>query len=88
MKIFILLNTASFWLSDGRFVRFEYVTGTISAEWLIEMMKKKLNLGDGEEEKPEQKLETLTLEGVAKYIADGKCKRIVTMAGAGISTCK
>ena len=51
------------------------------------MTKKSLKI-TGSEEKPEQKLEQLDLDGVAKYIADGKCKKIITMAGAGISTCE
>ena len=41
---------------------------------------------EGEGEKPEQLLEEVTLDGVAKYIREGKAKNIVTMAGAGIST--
>ncbi|XP_070563240.1 NAD-dependent protein deacetylase sirtuin-2-like [Ptychodera flava] len=38
------------------------------------------------EEEPEQLLDELSLEGVVKYIKAGKCKNIITMAGAGIST--
>ncbi|XP_077979200.1 NAD-dependent protein deacetylase sirtuin-2-like [Glandiceps talaboti] len=38
------------------------------------------------EEDVEQVLEDLTLQGIAKYIIDKKCKNIITMAGAGIST--
>lgn len=44
----------------------------------------KLDLsGHGETEKV---LEEVTVEGVVKYIKSGKCKNIITMAGAGIST--
>ena len=37
---------------------------------------------------PVQLLDEVTFEGVAKYIRSGQCKKIVVMAGAGISTCK
>ena len=41
-------------------------------------------------EKPEyeQLLPEVTFEGVARYILSDKCKNVVTMAGAGISTCE
>ncbi|XP_044163473.1 NAD-dependent protein deacetylase sirtuin-2-like [Acropora millepora] len=39
-----------------------------------------------ETEKPEQLLEEVTFEGVANYIKNGKCSKIVVMTGAGIST--
>ena len=35
-----------------------------------------------------KKLTAFTLDGVVKYIKDNNCKNIVTMVGAGISTCK
>ncbi|KAF1809382.1 NAD-dependent deacetylase sirtuin-2 [Eremomyces bilateralis CBS 781.70] len=35
---------------------------------------------------PPETLESRTIEGVAKYIRDGKAKRVVIMNGAGIST--
>jgi len=35
-----------------------------------------------------QVLEEVNFEGIIKYIKEGKAKRIITMAGAGISTCK
>ncbi|CAG5126862.1 unnamed protein product, partial [Candidula unifasciata] len=37
-------------------------------------------------EKPSSKLESFTLEGIAKYLASDQCNNIITMAGAGIST--
>lgn len=40
----------------------------------------------GEKEKPEQLLEEVTFEGVTNYIKKGKCKNIIVMTGAGIST--
>ncbi|KAK2561078.1 NAD-dependent protein deacetylase Sirt2 [Acropora cervicornis] len=39
-----------------------------------------------ETEKPEQLLEDVTFEGVANYIKNGKCSKIIVMTGAGIST--
>lgn len=35
---------------------------------------------------PKQVLSTVNLEGVAKLISEGKVKKVITMAGAGIST--
>lgn len=37
---------------------------------------------------PKQILSTVNLEGVAKLISKGKVKKVITMAGAGISTCE
>ncbi|XP_022107575.1 NAD-dependent protein deacetylase sirtuin-2-like isoform X2 [Acanthaster planci] len=39
-----------------------------------------------EEAKPEQLLEDISLEGVVKYMQSDKCKNIIVMTGAGIST--
>ena len=50
-------------------------------------MRQSLGLSE-DETKPEQVLEELSVEGVAQYMKSGKCKNIITMAGAGISTCK
>lgn len=52
---------------------------------LLRLLKQSLGLT-----KPEDKLQlvdTLDLDGVANYINSGKVKNIITMAGAGISTC-
>lgn len=51
-------------------------------EWLMDMMK--LSLGFAPT--PEKLLDTLDMDGVVNYIKSGKCKKIITMAGAGIST--
>lgn len=40
-----------------------------------------------EKELPEQLLPELSFQGVIDYIKSGKCQKIITMAGAGISTC-
>eukprot|EP00747_Dinoflagellata_sp_TGD_P112643 gnl/TRDRNA2_/TRDRNA2_171527_c0_seq1.p1 gnl/TRDRNA2_/TRDRNA2_171527_c0~~gnl/TRDRNA2_/TRDRNA2_171527_c0_seq1.p1 ORF type:complete len:379 (-),score=79.30 gnl/TRDRNA2_/TRDRNA2_171527_c0_seq1:95-1231(-) len=39
-----------------------------------------------EEEPRERMLDTFDIDGIAKYIADHECRRIVVMCGAGIST--
>ncbi|KAK3750720.1 hypothetical protein QZH41_017269, partial [Actinostola sp. cb2023] len=41
---------------------------------------------EAEEEKPEQLLEEVTFEGVAKFMKTDKCKNIIVMTGAGVST--
>ncbi|XP_013410275.1 NAD-dependent protein deacetylase sirtuin-2-like isoform X2 [Lingula anatina] len=38
------------------------------------------------DEAPPQVLEEVSFEGIVKYIKSGKCKNIITMTGAGIST--
>ena len=40
----------------------------------------------GEQEKPEQVLTELSVKGIADYIQSEKCKNIIVMTGAGIST--
>ena len=35
----------------------------------------------------EKFLDSPDVDGIVKYILSGKCKNIITMAGAGISTC-
>ncbi|KAK4887966.1 hypothetical protein LTR28_003097, partial [Elasticomyces elasticus] len=39
-----------------------------------------------DESVPPETLESRTLDGLAKYIKEGRAKRIVVMTGAGIST--
>ncbi|XP_038078836.1 NAD-dependent protein deacetylase sirtuin-2-like isoform X2 [Patiria miniata] len=39
-----------------------------------------------EGEKPQQLLDEVSFEGVARYIKSGRCKNIIVMSGAGIST--
>ncbi|KAI8486640.1 NAD-dependent protein deacetylase sirtuin-2 [Branchiostoma belcheri] len=43
---------------------------------------------EAEEEtpRPQQLLDEVTVEGIAKYIRDGKCRNIIVLTGAGIST--
>ena len=56
------------------------------AEWLAGLFKK----GVGLEDTPvrEKVISSLDITGIADFIKGGKCKNIITMAGAGISTCK
>lgn len=54
-----------------------------TSQYLMRLMKEKLGLSD---EKPDKVLDQVDIEGIVKYIKSGKCKKIVTMAGAGIST--
>lgn len=35
-----------------------------------------------------QILDDVSLEGIVDYIKKKKCKKVITMAGAGISTCE
>ena len=53
-------------------------------EWLKKFLAR--SLGISMEPPPVCLLEELTLAGIAKYIASDKCHKIITMAGAGIST--
>lgn len=55
-----------------------------AGEWFQKYFSKALDISD--EPKPESLLDEVTFEGIAKYINSEKCKKIVTMAGAGIST--
>lgn len=51
---------------------------------LQSMLARAMNLS--EEKEVPQLLDEVSFEGVARYIKSGKCKNIVTMVGAGIST--
>ncbi|KAG7470788.1 hypothetical protein MATL_G00117430 [Megalops atlanticus] len=56
-------------------------TGEEEMDFLRNLFSRTLGLGPGE-----KVLDELTLEGVARYIQSGKCKNIICMVGAGIST--
>ena len=58
----------------------------ILGDWLQQYFSRALGISN--EPPLESLLEEVTFEGIAKYIASDKCKNIVTMAGAGISTCE
>lgn len=53
-----------------------------TSEWLRNLFQN-LTL---KAEDSEQVLDEVSFEGIARYIKSGKCKKIITMAGAGIST--
>ncbi|KAJ1523502.1 hypothetical protein ONE63_001354 [Megalurothrips usitatus] len=55
-------------------------------EMIRRYMAQKLGFIDHEEKVREKVLEEVSLDGIVKHIKDGKVKKIVTMAGAGIST--
>ncbi|XP_061300415.1 NAD-dependent protein deacetylase sirtuin-2 [Pezoporus flaviventris] len=52
-------------------------------ELLRSLLSRTLGLGG---EKPEKVLEELTLEGVSRFLQSERCKNVVCMVGAGIST--
>ncbi|XP_008424350.1 NAD-dependent protein deacetylase sirtuin-2 isoform X1 [Poecilia reticulata] len=56
-------------------------TGEADMDFLRGLFSSALGLGSSE-----KVLDELTLEGVARYINSGKCKNIICMVGAGIST--
>ena len=60
----------------------------VAAQWLANLMGQTLNIEEKDVEPPTQLLDEVTFEGVAKYIRSDPCKKVVVMAGAGISTCK
>lgn len=43
---------------------------------------------DDESEQVEKVLDQVNVDGIVDYIKSGKCKKIIAMVGAGISTCK
>ncbi|XP_048586494.1 NAD-dependent protein deacetylase sirtuin-2 isoform X2 [Nematostella vectensis] len=53
---------------------------------LFNQFRLNLTQEKSEKEKPEQLLDEVSFEGVANYIKSGKCKHIIVMTGAGIST--
>uniref|UniRef100_A0A667Y471 NAD-dependent protein deacetylase n=1 Tax=Myripristis murdjan TaxID=586833 RepID=A0A667Y471_9TELE len=59
----------------------EEASGDTDMDFLRNLFSSTLGLGS-----PEKILDELTLEGVAQYIKSGKCKNIICMVGAGIST--
>ncbi|XP_069500316.1 NAD-dependent protein deacetylase sirtuin-2 isoform X2 [Ambystoma mexicanum] len=52
-------------------------------DFMRNLLSRTLGLGS---EKPEKVLDELTIEGVAKFMQNEKCKNVVCMVGAGIST--
>lgn len=58
-------------------------SGESEMDFLRNLLSRTLGLGS---EKPEKALDELTLEGVARFMQNEKCKNVVCMVGAGIST--
>ena len=46
----------------------------------------RLKLGSDDDQKLPHVLDSVDFEGIVQYIKEGRAKRIITMAGAGIST--
>jgi len=57
-----------------------------SAELLNQYFERAVKL-KADEPKPDSVLNEVSFDGIVEYIKSGKCKKIVTIAGAGISTC-
>ena len=68
----------------------EEEAGASAMDRLQQFMARALSLGVGARKTEEvaQVLDEVSFEGVARFIKSGKCKNIITMVGAGISTCK
>ncbi|KAL8219856.1 UNVERIFIED_CONTAM: NAD-dependent protein deacetylase sirtuin-2 [Gekko kuhli] len=58
-------------------------SGQSEMDFLRNLFSQTLGLGS---EKPEKVLDELTLEGVSRFLLSEKCKKVVCMVGAGIST--
>ncbi|XP_053908826.1 NAD-dependent protein deacetylase sirtuin-2 isoform X2 [Cuculus canorus] len=55
-------------------------------ELLRRLLARTLGLGAAEDAEPERRLEELTLRGVGRFLSGGRCKKVLCMVGAGIST--
>ncbi|XP_053257832.1 NAD-dependent protein deacetylase sirtuin-2 isoform X1 [Podarcis raffonei] len=58
-------------------------SGETEMDFLRNLLSRTLGLGS---EKPEKVLDELTLDGVSRFMLSEKCKKVVCMVGAGIST--
>ncbi|KAK6621550.1 hypothetical protein RUM44_001357 [Polyplax serrata] len=58
-----------------------------AVEAIRKFMAEKLGLTEGKNEKPKkQVLDEVSVSGIVKYMKSDQCKKIIVMAGAGIST--
>eukprot|EP00112_Aurelia_sp_Birch-Aquarium-sp1_P008051 Seg1882.3 transcript_id=Seg1882.3/GoldUCD/mRNA.D3Y31 product="NAD-dependent protein deacetylase sirtuin-2" protein_id=Seg1882.3/GoldUCD/D3Y31 len=64
----------------------EGTSGASMMDLLVQHLQSRLGLSLTDEEKEDPVLEEFTLAGIAKYMKSDKCKNIVVMTGAGIST--
>ena len=53
----------------------------------MKLLRRSMGL-DSASDWPEQVLDEVNIDGIVKYIKSDKCKHIITLAGAGISTCE
>ncbi|XP_069739315.1 NAD-dependent protein deacetylase sirtuin-2-like, partial [Phaenicophaeus curvirostris] len=60
--------------------------GGSDMELLRRLLARTLGLGAAEDAEPERRLEELTLRGVGRFLGGGRCKKVLCMVGAGIST--
>ncbi|RWS28062.1 NAD-dependent protein deacetylase sirtuin-2-like protein [Leptotrombidium deliense] len=58
----------------------------LDASLLAEYFRKAMGFGSSKPEKEEKVLDELSFQGIVKYMKSDKCKKIVAMVGAGIST--
>jgi len=59
-----------------------------AAEWLSNLFKRHLALDSQLKADVEKVLDKPDFDSVVKYMKSDRCKNIITLAGAGISTCK
>lgn len=55
---------------------------------LRKFLSEKLKISDKDDEEKVKVLDDVSLDGIIDYFKKNNCKNIITMAGAGISTCK
>jgi len=58
-----------------------------AAEYLANLFKRHLGLGAESKAEVEKVLEKPDFDSVVEYMKSKRCKNIITLAGAGISTC-
>lgn len=59
----------------------------VLADWLTALFKKQMGLGNKADSEVEKLLEKPDFDGIVQFMKSDRCKHIITMAGAGISTC-
>jgi len=59
-----------------------------AAEWLAHLFKRHLDLGSASSAEVEKFLDKPDFDSIVKYMKSDRCRNIITLAGAGISTCK
>jgi len=60
----------------------------LAAECLANLFKRQLGLGTESKGEVEKVLTKPDFDSVVEYMKSDRCKNIITLAGAGISTCK